>query len=306
MSAAVESVVCQKMDPNWYEVLIIDNNSQDETPQVSRQFCEKYPNVRYIRETKQGHSHARNRAIEESRGSWVVYLDDDGKAPDIWLETAREIIDTRAPGMFGGSFFPYYTSPKPRWFKDRYAANDIGGEARVLEPQRSLTGGNFFVRKDVLVRLNGFRPELGMCGDQVGLGDEDDVQFRMSRDMPTEVRYYDPRLNILHWVRPSKMTLRFTIEGSFISGKSAYRARLSQTGDYPWFRQLSRQLIKATLGLALFCIQRPLPIRYRRYEYFGNYVFENARSIVTTLGILAEKWGWCPDPKTSRDAHLKP
>ncbi|HNT34381.1 MAG TPA: hypothetical protein PKH07_05210, partial [bacterium] len=155
----------------------------------------------------------------------------------------------------------------------------------------SLTGGNFFVRKEVLVQLNGFSPELGMCGDQIGLGDEDDVQFRMSRDMPTEVRYYDPQLNILHWVRPDKMTLGFVLKGSFVSGQSAYRAHLGKRAERSWLVLLCKQLTKALLGFVLFCVQRPLPSKHRRYQYFGNYVFENARSIVTTLGILSEKWG---------------
>jgi len=290
MADAVKSVVSQQMDPTWYEVIIVDNNSKDDTAIVGHDLCAEHPQVRYVTESNVGLSNARNRAIEESRGMYIGYLDDDARAPQTWLQAARETMESRSPEMFGGGFFPFYTSPRPSWFKDKYAANDIGGPARVLESQESLSGGNLFVRRDVVLRLNGFRPDLGMCGDKIGHGEEDDLQFRMNEEMPSSVRYFDPRLNILHWVRPDKMTLKYTILGSFVSGRSAYRAYFSKRQNRSWLLSLGKQALKASLGLILFCVDRFRPRNRRKYPYFGNYVFENGRACITTLGILYEKW----------------
>ena len=57
-------------DEPW-EVVLVDNNSSDETPEVADSYkCEL--DLRYVKEEKQGHSHARNKAIMEARGEWIA------------------------------------------------------------------------------------------------------------------------------------------------------------------------------------------------------------------------------------------
>src|SRR5215472_6665284 len=60
------------------EILVVDNNSSDQTHDVVKEFCQRYPDrFRYVFEAQQGLSHARNRGISESRGDALVFLDDD-------------------------------------------------------------------------------------------------------------------------------------------------------------------------------------------------------------------------------------
>ncbi len=73
------------------EVIVIDDASSDDTPEVVRQF----PKVRYLRfETNQGASGARNAGIQASKGTYIAFLDDD----DIWfthrLKAHVPIIET--------------------------------------------------------------------------------------------------------------------------------------------------------------------------------------------------------------------
>src|SRR5262245_60987260 len=61
-----------------YEVLVVDNNSDDHTPSVVREFSSAFGSrLRYVSESRQGLSHARNRAITEARYEIVAFLDDD-------------------------------------------------------------------------------------------------------------------------------------------------------------------------------------------------------------------------------------
>ena len=60
-------------------ILIIDNNSKDDTEQVVREFEGQAsgPPVIYIKETSQGLSHARNRGITSGSGEIIGFIDDD-------------------------------------------------------------------------------------------------------------------------------------------------------------------------------------------------------------------------------------
>jgi len=67
-----------KMPEAQWELLVVDNGSRDDTPQLlGRQRWPDGWRVRVVREEKLGLSHARNRAIDEARGEYVIFIDDD-------------------------------------------------------------------------------------------------------------------------------------------------------------------------------------------------------------------------------------
>jgi glycosyltransferase involved in cell wall biosynthesis len=70
------------------ELVVIDNHSTDETPQVVRQFQHSvnFP-VRYIMEKKAGYPAVYNRGLSESKHNWVIFIDDDCIAGKQWLDS---------------------------------------------------------------------------------------------------------------------------------------------------------------------------------------------------------------------------
>lgn len=77
MPEAIASVLSQAYTHT--EVIIVDDGSEDNTAEVSKQYQE----VRYIYQKNSGLSAARNRGIQESTGSLMVFLDaDDWLLPD--------------------------------------------------------------------------------------------------------------------------------------------------------------------------------------------------------------------------------
>lgn len=75
LERAVVSVLNQTHPP--IEILIVDNNSSDETLQVARQLEQSHDIVRIIQESQQGAPFARNRGLKEAKGEWIQYLDGD-------------------------------------------------------------------------------------------------------------------------------------------------------------------------------------------------------------------------------------
>lgn len=60
-----------------YEIIIVDNGSEDETPQIAEELCQKYRGVQYERINIRGVGAAFRRGVELSRGEIVGYMDID-------------------------------------------------------------------------------------------------------------------------------------------------------------------------------------------------------------------------------------
>ncbi len=60
-----------------YEIIIVDNGSEDETPRIAGELCEKYEKVRFERIDVRGVGAAFRRGVEVSRGDVVGYMDID-------------------------------------------------------------------------------------------------------------------------------------------------------------------------------------------------------------------------------------
>ena len=64
-------------DIEW-ELLIVDNNSTDNTREAVNDFTKTSGlNCRYVFESKQGLSNARNRGVKEACGEIIAFTDDD-------------------------------------------------------------------------------------------------------------------------------------------------------------------------------------------------------------------------------------
>lgn len=75
LEECVLSALCQTYSP--LEVLIVDNNSTDDTITVAQQLASKYNVIKILLEPRQGAPHARNRGLAEARGEWIQFLDGD-------------------------------------------------------------------------------------------------------------------------------------------------------------------------------------------------------------------------------------
>src|SRR5262249_48517636 len=92
------------------EILIIDNNSTDDTADIVETFAPELP-IRRVVELSQGLSHARNRAIAEFRGELLLFTDDDVLLDPDWL-TAYALAASKFPRaqFFGGRILPQWES----------------------------------------------------------------------------------------------------------------------------------------------------------------------------------------------------
>jgi glycosyltransferase involved in cell wall biosynthesis len=258
---------------------------------VTDEYSRRYPNVRYCFEPRQGIAYARNHGVEEARGEYVALCDDDCELPPQWLATAKDVIDTIKPGVFGGGFFAIYDGPKPHWYKDSYGSYHLGEMARILEKD-FVFGGNSFYRRSLLLNLGGFDVTRGMIGKKLGYGEEIVPQLLIRSTMPDELIYYDPKLHVRHLVRSEKMHWRWIIRESFAKGYHAYR--LFSMGRDPVVKRsvLWIQAAKTLLGLLWDATVGVAKRDHVQYPYFQNYFFEHTAEYLKKLGRLYARHEW--------------
>lgn len=229
---ALQSLVDQELSPEHFEVVVVDNNSKDETQSVVQSFRDVSKNFRYVHEEKQGLSHSRNRGCEEARGDYVVYLDDDAKAHPAYLSTVLDTILTYAPDIMGGPIYPYYTDRRPAWFKDEYEirrhAKETGWSTKC-----SISGSSFVIKKDLLKALGGFNPNLGMVGDRVRLGEEKAVLNLYRKRPPSQQKvFYHLDCIVYHHVPRAKMRALYLLKRYFVAGHA--KARIERMTREQW------------------------------------------------------------------------
>jgi glycosyltransferase involved in cell wall biosynthesis len=102
-----------------WELLVVDNNSSDATPEVVREAARNFPvDLHYVFEPEQGRSAALNAGIGRSRGDIVVTTDDDVRVDPDWLERAGEALETLGCDYVGGKVLPLWGAPRPQWIPD--------------------------------------------------------------------------------------------------------------------------------------------------------------------------------------------
>lgn len=136
-------------------ILIVDNNSKDDTEQVVRDLQSQSTRpIVYLKETSQGLSHARNAGTRAGTGDIIGFIDDDEEIDENWYNVvAREFADL-AIQFIGGPYLPNWAAPAPKWLPPGYHAAIGAVVPKPRSPfggtfQGILMGGNAVIRRSV-------------------------------------------------------------------------------------------------------------------------------------------------------------
>ena len=61
---------------NW-EIILVENGSEDKSPDIIREYEKKYPGIRMIKGPGKGPGPARNRGLKLAKGDYIVFVDAD-------------------------------------------------------------------------------------------------------------------------------------------------------------------------------------------------------------------------------------
>ena len=158
---AIGSAFAQSVRP--YEVIVVDDGSTDQTPEVVEELMQSEPALKLIRnESSSGAPTARNQGAYSAEGDLLAFLDSDDCWKENKLESQLKLLQMypQTPAVFTGFEFHYgdrqkKTSRTPETVarSDLYSRNVLGGCSSAL------------VRRDVFAQVGGFKPEMPSCQD---------------------------------------------------------------------------------------------------------------------------------------------
>lgn len=239
LEKALNSISAQSVPASIeWEVLVVDNNSSDQTRRVVERFYRQCPaRFRYLFEPQTGKSHALNAGIGEARGDVVAFLDDDVTADPTWLENLTAPLHNPEWAGSGGRILPVWTSAPPRWISTRgryglapLAMFDLGeGAGELAEPP---FGTNMAFRKELFQKYGGFRTDLGpRPGSEIR---NEDTEFGRRLMLAGERLRYVPSAVVHHYVPPQRLEKKYFLSWWFDKGRADIR-EYGIPWDTTWF-----------------------------------------------------------------------
>ena len=221
-----------------WELVVIDNASTDSTPQLlaANDWRPAKVGVRVVREEKLGISNARNRALQEARGEYVLFMDDDETPDPIWLTAYEQAIVEHQPDALGGRIEVLFEDcARPSWLQDEllgFLGKLDHGEARWLtEPGTPIFGGNFAFRRSVLEHIGNFDARLGRQG-AANIGGEDTEIYRRLIKHGCRVRWV-PHAIIHHRIQTPKLRRRYFLDLHFRQGRMEGARKRGNASHFP-------------------------------------------------------------------------
>jgi GT2 family glycosyltransferase len=226
LQATLESFSVLRIPPqlNW-ELLVVDNNSNDGTASVIRSLVERMgPRVRYIFEGQQGRSAALNAGIAQASGAVIAFTDDDVILDSDWLAQLHQAFEDRSVSAVAGRILPLWQHPKPAWLEmdgQQAVVNfDLGDEAQDI--RIAPMGANSAFRKGIFSKYGTFRLDLGVSGSQHTITC-DDTEFGGRLMAAAERILYCPAAVIHHPVDPRRTTKKYFLTWYYYNGVSLTR-----------------------------------------------------------------------------------
>jgi len=99
----LNALLNQDYPKNMYEVLVIDDGSNDGTFKLVHFFKKKYSNLRYFQIQHSGPGPARNFGLSKSRGKFIAFTDDDCIVDFDWLKKIELAFKKTGADAVGGS-----------------------------------------------------------------------------------------------------------------------------------------------------------------------------------------------------------
>lgn len=208
---ALRAVAAQREAATRFEIIVVDNNSTDDTCAVVQSFGES---VRYIFERRQGLSYARNAATEAATGDVIAFTDDDVEVAPGWAAVLTNTFSNHPEvDCVGGRVLPRWTQPPPAWLTRAHwgplALQDHGESPITFDISRPvcLVGANVAFRRSVFDRIGLFSPAVQRVKDGVGSTEDHELLLRLYADGGRAL--YVPDLLVTTEIPPDRLTRQY-------------------------------------------------------------------------------------------------
>ena len=230
LAKTLRSLISQRMQTR-YELLIVDNDSTDETREVAREAIAAHPQqtIRYLQEPVLGLLSGRHRGALGARSDLLIFVDDDIEADADWLEAFVDSFKDPTVQLVGGPSLPNYEWPPPDWLENFWSETpygghmctwlsllDLGDREMVVDPIFIL-GLNLGIRRSALFAAGGFHPDCIPSHLQHWQGDGETGLALNARKLGFRA-VYQPRALVRHRIPMSRLSREYFEQRAYYQG----------------------------------------------------------------------------------------
>ncbi len=261
-----------------WEVLVVDNNSSDQTGAVVKDFCRRYPGrFRYLFEPQQGKSYALNAGIREACGDILAFMDDDVTVDPMWLQDLSSPLHDGQWAGSGGRILPVSGFVPPRWLALDGPCNLLGALCAYCNPgdmpgelKQAPYGANMAFRKEMFDRYGHFRTDLGpRPGSEMR---SEDTEFGRRLMSGGERLRYVPSAIVYHEVPEYRVRKEYFLTWWFDFGRGSVRETETRLGTWQIVKILGRILLTVPQWLLSSNSQRRFYRKCRIWYAAGKIV----------------------------------
>lgn len=309
LRATLASLARLRPDGPW-EIVVVDNNSRDDTRQVVEAAARTVPvPCRYLFEGRQGRSPALNAGIAAARGAIVATTDDDVRVPADWLNQAAAGLERLRCDYVGGRVLPIWGGPRPAWIPTHggkqwavIALLDYGRDPIEFGTRVPL-GVNMAFRRDAFARAGLFDPDTGRRAGTL-LGQE--VREWCIRARRAGLRgFYVPEMVVEHLIPAERLRKVYFRRWFYWRGISRARlyARAGLDMEAPEQTTLDFSTVPHVAGVPRYLYRRALEhaIRWPGAALRRDAVaaFDHELWLWFFAGIVRERWNDVPPGVTN-------
>jgi glycosyltransferase involved in cell wall biosynthesis len=157
------------------EIIVVNDGSPDDTAAVLKPLANQ-GKIRYVEQANSGQATARNRGLNDARGQFVAFLDDDDLWPaDKLAWQVQALQDNPDAALVYGRYESFYPDGAHYLCDNPLPAGDVW--ERLFHGNIMVSPGQALIRTEPLRALGGFNPRIWGCDDL-------DLWFRLSREHP--------------------------------------------------------------------------------------------------------------------------
>jgi glycosyltransferase involved in cell wall biosynthesis len=215
LNGALQALLSQTVGPVNYEILVVDNNSSDQTRPVVEALAAQNPErLKYLFEPKQGISYGRNTGIANAKAAIIAFTDDDVRVGGDWIGQIRAGFEANPDIDFlGGKVLPQWPTAPPSWLTKAnwspLALLDYGDLPFHVDSARQLCliGANSAFRRRAFERVGLFKTDFQRVKDGIGSLEDHEILLRLWR--ANRRGLYLPELVVTAEVEPERMEKQY-------------------------------------------------------------------------------------------------
>ncbi len=285
LTQMLDSLARQTMPLDRFEVLVVDNASNDNTREAALHFTSTFPHFSYLFQKNVGLHSGRHMGLQNSRGNILVFADDDIVPFTSWLEGMELAFENPKVALVGGRVLPLYEAPPPAWEKKLWIATESGtfnpyfslldfGAKQIEIPGLFVFGCNFGVRKQIALELGGFHPDA-FPKDRIQLRGNGEAALAQKIQASGHLIVYEPTASVYHHVSKNRLTMAYVEDRAFLEGVTGSYAD-GRLFRQPRYTQLFRMYLRYCLAqikarTILRGIDREIRLRVSRGFWQGYY-----------------------------------